>query len=187
MPEQFSLHLTNEEKKFLHLTAHESIRRGLEFGSRSAPEAIPPKNSILWEQFGAFVTLKLDNQLRGCIGNIVGLKPLYQTISDMAFAAAFEDYRFPPLSPQEAKQVTVDISVMSPLSRCPTPEAIEIGRHGLLLRKNGHQGLFLPQVPVEWNWNKETYLNQLCRKAGLPFGAWQDPDAELYWFEAVVF
>ena len=187
MTEHFSLHLTDEEQTFLHDAAREAIRRGLASGVRPELENVPPENSVLREPFGAFVTLKIDGRLRGCIGNIVGMKPLYRTVADMAFAAAFEDCRFPPLTPEEAARMTVEISVMSPLVRCPNPEAIEIGRHGLLLRKNGRQGVFLPQVPVEWNWDRQTYLDQLCRKAGLPFGAWKAPDAELYWFEAVVF
>lgn len=187
MSEHFSLRLTDEEKKFLHETARESIRQGFASGSRSGPKNVPPENSPLRHKFGAFVTLKIDGRLRGCIGNIVGVHPLYRTVADMAHAAAFEDYRFPPLTPEEAARMTVDISVMSPLTRCPDPEAVEIGRHGLLLSKNGRQGVFLPQVPVEWNWDRRTYLDQLCRKAGLPFGAWREPDAELYWFEAVVF
>lgn len=187
MPEHFSLPLTNEDKAFLHDAVREAIRRGLEPGQCCEPVPTPPRKSVLCEKFGAFVTLKLDGRLRGCIGTILGVAPLYQIVWNMARAAAFEDTRFPPLTSEEAARISVEISVMSPLTRCPDPEAVELGRHGLLLSKDGRQGVFLPQVPIEWNWDRTTYLEQLCRKAGLGAGAWKEPNAELYWFEAMVF
>ena len=83
--------------------------------------------------------------------------------------------------------MAIEISILSPLTPCPDPALVEVGRHGLLIRRGGHSGLLLPQVPVEWGWNRETFLDQTCVKAGLPPGTWKRPDASLYWFEAEVF
>jgi AmmeMemoRadiSam system protein A len=136
---------------------------------------------------GAFVTLHSKGRLRGCIGSMLPREPLYMTVSHMARAAAFQDPRFPPLRPEEWPGVSVEISVLSPLTRCPDPQLIEVGRHGLLLVRLGSSGVFLPQVPVEQGWDRDRYLENLCVKAGLPQGSWKEPDAELYWFEALVF
>lgn len=142
---------------------------------------------VLREPLGAFVTLHLDGHLRGCIGSILGRDALWRTVTRMAFAAAFEDPRFPPLARREWPRVTLECSVLGPLTRCPDPEAVQIGRHGLVLVARGRSGVFLPQVPVEQGWDRLTYLDQLCRKAGLPPGVWKEAGAELHWFEAVVF
>jgi AmmeMemoRadiSam system protein A len=118
---------------------------------------------------------------------VQGVKPLVHTLNDMAQAAAFSDPRFAPLTAAEYADADIEISIMGPISPCPGPEEIVIGRHGLILRKNRRSGLLLPQVPVEWGWDVPTFLEQLCRKAGLPPGAWKDREAQLYWFEAVCF
>ena len=101
--------------------------------------------------------------------------------------SAFEDPRFPPVSAGEAGELDVEISVMGPLTPCPDPELIEIGRHGLYIRKSIHAGLLLPQVAVEQGWDRETFLDQTCVKAGLPKGSWRKPKTEIWWFEAVIF
>ncbi len=188
MPLSFAL--SAAEKTCLSQLARRAIEMqlaGLPEESPS-PEALADKNtSALFRQLGGFVTLTLSGLLRGCIGNIVGQGPLYATIWNMAQAAAFHDPRFPPLSTKEWLATQLHISVLDELTPCTDPDAIEIGRHGLLLRHRGHSGVFLPQVPVEQGWDRQAYLDNLCRKAGLPAGSWNEPGAQLYWYEALVF
>ncbi len=187
MNEQFQLTITREEADYLKDLVRWSILQGLKQKKLPGADEVdgPPPDSVLRKELGAFVTLKLGGRLRGCIGNIVGSGPLYLTVVRMAQAAAFEDHRFEPLSLDELGRVDVEISVLSPITLCPDPEAVEIGRHGLIIVKNGRQGLLLPQVPVEWGWDRLTFLDQLCAKAGLRAGDWKQ-GADLYWFEAVV-
>ena len=179
--------LNREEQAFLGRVARTAIERGLSGLSVGIEDLPEPPTQALRRVMGAFVTLTRNGHLRGCIGNMSGREPLYLTVARMATAAAFEDPRFPALGRQEWPEVELDISVLGPLSRCPSPELVEIGRHGLLLARGGRSGVFLPQVPVEQGWDRLTYLNQLCVKAGLPPGSWKAPDAELYWYEAFVF
>ena len=135
---------------------------------------------------GAFVTLYLHGNLRGCIGNLVGRGPLYQTVADMARAAAFDDPRFGPLRADELPEVRIDISVLSPLRRIHSADEFQLGRHGIFMVKGGRQGTFLPQVAEETHWTKEEFLGHCARdKAGLPWDGWKD--AELYVYEAEVF
>lgn len=146
----------------------------------------PPPEGILYEKFGVFVTLKLSGRLRGCIGRLISEDSLFVTVGDMAEAAAFHDSRFQPLSLDEFPLLEVELSVLGPISRCFDPSQIIVGVHGLVVCRDNHQGLLLPQVPVEWEWDRQTFLEQACRKAALPPDAWRDPDTEIYWFEAVV-
>ena len=187
MSEAFQLVITPEEAEYLKDLARWSILQGLKRKALPDESEVdgPPEGSVLRSELGAFVTLKLGGRLRGCIGYIVGQGPLYLTVVRMAQAAAFEDHRFQPLSLDEFSRVDIEISVLSPITPCPDPEAIEIGRHGLIIAKNGRRGLLLPQVPVEWGWDRLTFLDQLCAKAGLKAGEWKQ-GAELLWFEAVV-
>ncbi|MBQ7617664.1 MAG: AmmeMemoRadiSam system protein A [Desulfovibrio sp.] len=138
-------------------------------------------------KLGAFVTLTLHGQLRGCIGSIVAYEPLYQNVWHMARAAAFQDPRFRPVDSLEWNDICAEISVLSEPTLCPDPSKIVVGQHGLILKKAGRTGVFLPQVPVEQRWSLSEYLEHLCLKAGLPKGSWQDPEASLYWYEALVF
>lgn len=179
---------TGEEQAILSQLAVTSIEHGLEQGARlsDADVSVPPQ-SALHAVCGAFVTLTMHAELRGCIGNIVGQTPLYTTVSRMAYAAAFEDPRFSPLRQDEWAAVRMEISVLSVLARCPDTDLIEVGRHGLVLAFGGRSGVFLPQVAVEQQWDRPTYLEALCAKAGLPSGSWRKEGAELYWFEAFVF
>ena len=154
--------LSDTEKQFLSHQARMSIEAGL--AGKSVTDAPRPPagqfapESALWRTLGAFVTLNMGERLRGCIGSIVGREPLYATVWHMAQAAAFADPRFPELTLPEWPHVALDISVLDELSPCPGPDAVEVGRHGLVLVYEGHSGVFLPQVPVEQGWDRLAYL-----------------------------
>jgi len=178
------LGLTDEEKRFLLKTARETIARKLEGEEPAIPEAITPR---LQEKRGAFVTLNKGGKLRGCIGYIEPAYPLLQTVVEMAEAAAFNDPRFPPLTKDELPAIEIEISVLTPLERARDINQIQVGTHGILIRKGGFQGLLLPQVAVEYNWDRETFLKHTCLKAGLPESCWQDPDTEIWIFSADIF
>lgn len=184
MTEDFTFTLTDEEKQALKSLAEKSIASTL---AGIPDEPGTPPTPRLNEKFGAFVTLSLDGNLRGCIGHVIGDIPLWETVHEMARQAAFHDPRFPALNPKEFERVGIEISILSPLTPCPDPSLIEVGRHGLLINKDSQSGLLLPQVPAEWGWDRETFLAQTCSKAGLPADAWKSPDANLFWFEAEVF
>lgn len=170
-------------KKALLDWARATIKARLEGG----PEAMPPSGPGLDATCGAFVSLHEEGRLRGCIGRIVGGSPVVETIRGMALAAAFEDPRFEPLRAAELPRVDIEITLLSPMERVGSVEGIEIGRHGLYIVKGWHSGLLLPQVPVEFGWDREAFLEQLCYKAGLHADAWKAPDAELFSFEGIVF
>ncbi len=145
-----------------------------------------PPYPALKEPGGAFVTLHKYGELRGCIGTFQAEKPLYLVVKEMALSAAFNDPRFPPLSTEELPEVEIEISVLSPLAR-GKPEEVEVGRHGIYLIKGIFRGVLLPQVAVEHGWDRETFLDHVCLKAGLPPGCWRDPETEIYLFTAEVF
>ncbi len=148
---------------------------------------IYPDDEAFSIQMGVFVTLHKHGELRGCIGYIKGFKDLVPSIVEMARAAAFQDPRFPQVKENELPDITIEISVLSPMQLVLDTNEIEIGRDGLLLNHPYGSGLLLPQVPVEWNWDLPTYLNQICYKAGLPAGSWKDDKAQLYRFSAEIF
>jgi AmmeMemoRadiSam system protein A len=125
--------------------------------------------------------------LRGCIGLIEAVKPLGETIQEMALSAAFCDPRFPPLTAQEFKDLDIEISVLTPLRRIKNVEEIQVGVHGLYLRNGSCRGLLLPQVATQYNWDRDTFLQQTCCKACLPPMAWKDPQTEIYVFSADIF
>lgn len=137
---------------------------------------------------GAFVTLKRHGELRGCIGTLVCRGPLAEEVARVAVSAAREDPRFQPVSPAELGDLDVEVSVLGPLERIDPLDAtaVEVGRHGLVVEQGHRRGLLLPQVATEWNWDRETFLAQTCRKAGLPLDAWRR-GATVYRFEADVF
>jgi AmmeMemoRadiSam system protein A len=139
----------------------------------------------LAEERGAFTTLHLKGQLRGCIGYVLPVASLYKTIAATAVAAAFEDPRFDPVTVEEASDLKIEISVMSPLFPI-SPHQIEIGKHGLIISFEGRRGLLLPQVPLEHSWDVETFLNETCHKAGLPIEGWRN-GAQLEAFTAEIF
>lgn len=183
--EQFRFELNPEEKEYLKDLVKLSILRRLQ-GKSVQPLPEVPSERLL-QPFGAFVTLKSQGQLRGCIGRIDAATPLQETIAQMAQAAACEDPRFPPLSLEEFQDIEIEISILSPIALCPDTNLIEIGRHGLLVRSGARSGLLLPQVPVEWGWDSGAFLQHTCRKAGLPSDSWQKESTEIFWFEAEVF
>lgn len=183
--EQFRFALSQEEKSYLKDLVRLCILRRLQ-GKNLKPLPKAPSER-LDQPYGAFVTLKSHGELRGCIGRIDASGPLRETIARMAQAAAFEDPRFPPLRQEELDALSIEISILSPITPCPDPGRIEIGRHGLVIRSGGRSGLLLPQVAVEWNWDREAFLRHTCRKAGLPMDAWRKPESEIFWFEAEVF
>ncbi|MFH1372504.1 MAG: AmmeMemoRadiSam system protein B [bacterium] len=147
----------------------------------------PPEIAGLSALSGAFVTLKIHGQLRGCIGQIRSHQPLYRTIAEMAVAAAFEDPRFPTLSADEFERLEYEISVLSPLRRVTNFTTISIGRDGLMIKLDFHSGLLLPQVATENGWDVTEFLEQTCLKAGLPKNSYKSRDAEVYKFSAEVF
>ncbi len=133
----------------------------------------------------AFVTLTKNGRLRGCIGYTEAVAPLFKVVQECAVAAATEDPRFPPVSPIELPSLRIEISVLTPMFPI-RPEEVEVGRHGLLVAQGRMRGLLLPQVPVEWGWDREAFLDQTCVKAGLPPSAWRH-GATLRAFTAEVF
>lgn len=135
---------------------------------------------------GAFVTVRLRGDLRGCIGYPEADQRLAEVVRRSAVSAAFEDPRFPPLSSVEFPQIELEISVLGPIAPLSDPTALEIGRHGLVVRQGYHRGLLLPQVAVEWGFTAEQFLAQVCAKAGLPPDAWKR-GAKLFFFKAEIF
>ncbi len=176
--------LNGEQREYLLKLARSSIRDHLK-GAR--PESQAPDDDVSSRACGAFVTLKQKGRLRGCIGNIRSSDPLHETVSRMAVAAASEDPRFPPMHHRELDATHIEISVLSPMQKITNPESVVVGEHGLYIRRGHLSGLLLPQVPVEWGWDRETFLRQTCRKAGLPDDAWKDPETEIHCFSAEVF
>lgn len=152
-------------------------------GSRSEGGQDTPPD----QKGGAFVTLRIDGELRGCIGYIEYAGPVRVAVEDVARKAAFGDPRFAPLQPEEFHKVRIEISVLTPLRRIASPAEITIGHDGLVVEMRGHRGLLLPQVATEYGWDVEEFLANTCRKAGLPNDAWRDPRAVLYAFSAQIF
>lgn len=176
--------LSEKQKKRLIEIARESIKSVLK--GKKIP-SFDTDDEELRRENGAFVTLKINNNLRGCIGHIVADSPLYKTISEMAVQSAFGDPRFPKLKKEELERIEIEISVLSKLKKIDDVKEIEVGKHGLLMRKGFYSGLLLPQVATEYGWDRKTFLEHTCQKAGLPKDTWRDKDTEIYIFTAEVF
>jgi AmmeMemoRadiSam system protein A len=176
--------LSNKEKVYLLKLARRSIERVFE--GKKGVEVPPKEYEGLFKKAGAFVTLHKQGYLRGCIGILEAIYPLYEVVQEVAVSAAFKDPRFPPLEKKELPLIDIEISVLSPLKK-GSPEEVEVGVHGVYLVKGFARGVLLPQVPVEFGWDRETFLKQVCRKAGLPPDCYKDPDCELYLFTAEIF
>ncbi len=156
--------LSEEDRRTLLALARETV----EAAARGArlPELKEPRGALR-EKGAAFVTLRLDGELRGCIGHVEAVEPLWESIREMAEAAAVRDPRFAPVQPAEAGRLAIEISVLSPM-RPLRPEEIEVGTHGLYLSGGGQAGLLLPQVAVEWKWDAAEFLRRTYEKAGIP-------------------
>ncbi len=150
--------------------------------SLELPKDLDP---VLTRKRAVFVTLRKSGRLRGCIGYLEARDPLYRAVVYMTRAAALEDPRFRPVAPDELDDISISISVLTPMTPV-RPGQVKVGRDGVLIRMSGRAGVFLPQVPVEQGWDREQYLDELCHKAGLPAGAWRDERAKLWSFEAEV-
>ena len=148
------------------------------------PQVREPAEALR-QQCGAFVSLHNGKNLRGCVGVISAKKPLYLTVGECAVWAGLHDHRFPPVTKRELKDLNFEISVLSPLADI-APEEIEVGRHGLVVSHQGSRGLLLPQVAVQWKWNRERFLEETCRKAGLEPDTWRR-GAQIQAFTAQVF
>lgn len=180
--EQFS----NEEGKIFLKIARETLIQYLK--SKKVPKFTPTVPSLNTKS-GLFVTLHtLDGNLRGCIGNMQGTEPLYKAIPELTIASATGDPRFSPMNSDEINKIKIELSVLSPLKKVKNADEIELGRHGVLVKKGFCSGVFLPQVAAETCWNKEQFLSNLCEgKAGLRSDAWKDKDAELFVFTVQIF
>lgn len=190
-----------EQRRTLLRVAHQAIvsvldrqdpnhrGRGGTQGKDDLPFLEAPPSAGLSEPRGVFTTLylrgDLHRQLRGCVGYAVPVAPLYRAVAETARAAAFDDSRFLPVTKEEAPNLEISLSVLSRLFPIH-PEAVEVGRHGLVIEQGARRGLLLPQVPVENSWDRETFLEQTCRKAGLPLDAWRK-GATIEAFTAEVF
>jgi AmmeMemoRadiSam system protein A len=176
-PDEFS----PGERILLLQLAHDAIAAALDQRELS----LTPPSAHLAEPRGAFTSLYYRGGLRGCVGYVLPVTPLYRTIAETACGAAFDDSRFSPVTRDESLELQFSLSILSAPQPIPADQ-IEIGRHGLLISLGHYRGLLLPQVPVEHGWDRITFLEQTCRKAGLPLSAWQS-GAKLEAFTAEVF
>jgi uncharacterized protein len=180
---QVAFTLTDEEKKILLHTARAVIAEKL-----GLPAAVvPAPTEILKTNCGAFVSLHREGNLRGCIGLIAAQKPLIDTVREMAQAAAFSDPRFRPLTADELQDTEIEISVLSPFRKITDLGEIVVGTHGLYVRRGFQSGLLLPQVAVEYGWDRNEFLSQTCVKAGLPAQTWRKGGVDVELFSAIVF
>ena len=176
-----------EQKKILLRVARDTVEAVIMHREVPKPQSDAPE---LNEPCGCFVTLKNQQQLRGCIGRFVSDEPLIELVVDMAKASATGDSRFfaEPITADELQQLDIEISVLSPPQRTDEPLSLRLGTDGIYTKKGSSSGCFLPQVATETGWNKEQFLSYCCaQKAGLAADAWKDPQTELYLFTAEVF
>jgi AmmeMemoRadiSam system protein A len=173
---------STEQRLHLLRLAREAILAKIDGRSLLAPE---PDSEWPAEHRGVFTTLYLHGQLRGCVGYAMPIAPLSRAVMETACAAAFNDTRFAPVTSEEAHGLEISLSILSPLARIRAEDVV-VGRDGLLVSEGARRGLLLPQVPVENGWDRETFLEQTCRKAGLPLDAWRK-GASIEAFTAEVF
>jgi len=167
--------------------ARTALQRAL--GRKAAGASEPPAAGFPIVRRGAFVTLRIGHDLRGCLGHIAADRLLGDLVPELAVAAAQEDPRFPPITAGELDRVTIEISVLSTPSvlAAAEPGAVVIGRDGLIVERGRARGLLLPQVAAEQGWGPEPFLDATCDKAGLPAGAWREPGTRVLTFQADVF
>jgi AmmeMemoRadiSam system protein A len=173
---------SQERRELLALARHAILAAVHDTPAPDTAHASP----VLTQPSGAFVTLHERGRLRGCIGQVESAEPLSDTVAHCAVAAAMEDPRFTPVRPDEIADLEIEISVLSPFAPI-RPEEIEVGKHGLLVSCGRQRGLLLPQVAVQFQWARERFLQETCRKAGLEPSAWQDPGTRVEAFTAEVF
>ncbi|UCE20509.1 MAG: AmmeMemoRadiSam system protein A [Gemmatimonadota bacterium] len=176
--------LSAEDKKLLLEIARTTIEK------RVKGEDVPKfdvTSEVLAEHRGAFVTINKHGQLRGCIGYIEPIKPLHETVREMAESAALSDPRFTPVAERELKDLEIEISALTPLRKIEHTDEIEVGLHGIYIKKGYYSGLLLPQVATEYGWDRNTFLEHTCLKAGLPTDAWREKDTEIFIFSADIF
>jgi AmmeMemoRadiSam system protein A len=176
--------LSDSEQKTLLKVARDTLEMWIRECKK--PD-LPEVEGNLLAETGAFVTLHKKGQLRGCIGNMVGQGPLVETIQNMAIAASTEDPRFNKMVEEELSDIDIEISVLSPMKRIKDTNDIEVGKHGILLGKGWNRGVLLPQVAIEYGWDRETFLRQTCLKAGLAPDDWKDPETIIEIFSAQIF
>ncbi len=176
--------MNKEQKKYLLQIARKSIETYLN-NEKYFPEE--PNDNELKKKSGVFVTLNKNHNLRGCIGFIVGVKPLYEAVYTMAREAAFNDPRFPELNNKELKYIDIEISVMTPLKKIDNIEEIKVGKHGIYIKKGFYSGLLLPQVATDWGYNREQFLQNTCMKAGMQPDCYKYSETEIYIFECEIF
>ena len=181
------MELTAAQKTRLLQLARETLESHFHHKKYHSWQDDPVLSILKSVQTGAFVTLTRTGELRGCIGMTESDDPLPAVIEEMAIAAATQDPRFGSVNAEELPVIEIEISVLTPPESIAAIDQIEIGRHGLIIVDGWQRGLLLPQVPVEWNWDRETFLGYTCAKAGLPKNAWKNPSTQIYWFEAIVF
>ena len=179
-----NLGLSDREKDVLRDVVKETLKSVVNGGS---VPVFSDKSGKLGEQWGAFVTLTKSGQLRGCIGNIVGTKPLITTVAEMARAAALEDPRFPRVTPAELPSLDFEISVLTPIRKVNDISEIKVGRDGIMISRGFNRGLLLPQVATEYGWDLDMFLEHTCIKAGLPRDAWKQKGTVIEAFSAEVF
>jgi MEMO1 family protein len=178
-------HLSGKERGALMSIARKSVETAVRERRLYAPPL--PEQAALFSDRAAFVTLTKKGELRGCIGDVSPSKPLYLMVRDVAALAAVRDPRFPPVSTVELNNLEYEISVLSPFRRVTDWKQIHVGRHGLVVKQGQYEGVLLPQVPVEQHWDRSTFLNEGCIKAGLPPQAWHDEATDVFLFTALVF
>jgi AmmeMemoRadiSam system protein A len=179
--------MNEDQRKHLLEIARDTIRAVILRRPAGRPRS---QDAALTACCGCFVTLKNHGHLRGCIGQFVSDRPLVELVAEMAKASATGDPRFMsnPITPGEVGKLDIEISVLSPLQRTDDPLSLELGTHGIYIKRGYASGCFLPQVAEETGWSKEEFLSQCClHKAGLPPDAWKDPGTEVYLFTAEIF
>jgi AmmeMemoRadiSam system protein A len=177
-------YLSEADRQALLRLARQTL---VEFLDSGRTPATATDSQALREKRATFVTLTVreTGELRGCRGEVAARQPLIESVVNMAVASATDDPRFPPVALAEVPGLHIEISVLTPL-RPINPDDVSVGKHGLMISKGRMSGLLLPQVPVEWNWDREEFLESVCRKAGLPQGTWRDPEVQLFGFQCEV-
>jgi AmmeMemoRadiSam system protein A len=179
--------MDDRQKTLLLSIARDTVKAAVAGAPLPQPESDDPE---LKAHCGCFVTLKNRGRLRGCIGQFTSDKPLIRLVVEMAKASATSDPRFRAdrVTPEEVDDLDIEISVLSPLERTDSPLSLELGTHGIYIKRGCVSGCFLPQVATETGWNAKEFLSYCCsHKAGLPADAWEDPKTEVYLFTADVF